>query len=118
MKLRKRLNGLNELDEFCLKAYESSSLYKEQMKKYHDQKIEKRDFFVGIWCFCSILGCFCFQANSSPNGLVPILITQLFPHGATELDNKEGASLKVNEQRIKIYQRHTIIKTIASKLSN
>ena len=27
------LTGLNELDEFCLKAYERSSLYKEKMKK-------------------------------------------------------------------------------------
>ena len=36
-----RLNGLNELDEFRLKAYESSALYKEKMKKYHDNKIEK-----------------------------------------------------------------------------
>ena len=36
-----RLNGLNELDEFCLKAYESSAIYKEKMKKYHDQRTEK-----------------------------------------------------------------------------
>ena len=34
-----RLNGLNEHDEFRLKAYESSALYKEKMKKYHDKKI-------------------------------------------------------------------------------
>ena len=34
-----QLNGLNELDEFCLQAYESSALYKEKMKKYHDLKI-------------------------------------------------------------------------------
>ena len=33
-----RLNMLNELDEFPLKAYESSALYK-KIKKYHDQKI-------------------------------------------------------------------------------
>ena len=39
--VEQRLTGLNELDEFCLKAYESSSIYKEKMKKYHDQKIEK-----------------------------------------------------------------------------
>ena len=32
------LTGLNELDEFRLKAYESSALYKENMKKYHDKK--------------------------------------------------------------------------------
>ena len=37
----KQLTGLNELDEFCLKAYESLSLYREKIKKYHDQKIEK-----------------------------------------------------------------------------
>ena len=36
-----RLTGFNELDEFRLKAYESSTLYKEKMKKYHDLKIEK-----------------------------------------------------------------------------
>ena len=28
-----RLNGLNELDEFRLKKYESSAIYKENMKK-------------------------------------------------------------------------------------
>ena len=33
-----RLNGLNELDEFRLKAYERSALYKEKMKKYHEKK--------------------------------------------------------------------------------
>jgi len=36
-----RINDLNALDEFRLKAYESSTLYKEKMKRYHDQRIEK-----------------------------------------------------------------------------
>ena len=36
-----RLNRLNKLDEFRLKEYESSTIYKQKMKKYHDQKIEK-----------------------------------------------------------------------------
>ena len=44
--VEQRLSGLNKLDEFRLEAYESSDLYKEKMKKYHDQKIEKRDFVV------------------------------------------------------------------------
>ena len=30
---KQRLNGLNELDQFRLEAYESSALYKEKMKK-------------------------------------------------------------------------------------
>ena len=36
-----RLTRLNKLDEFFLKAYESSALYKEKIKEYHDLKIEK-----------------------------------------------------------------------------
>ena len=44
---KQRLNGFNELDEFRLKTYARSALYKEKMKKYHDNKIVKRGFMVG-----------------------------------------------------------------------
>ena len=33
----------------------------------------------------------------------PYLITQVFPHGAFELETKEGMRFKVNGQQIKIY---------------
>ena len=33
----------------------------------------------------------------------PYLVTQLFPHGAVELETKEGVRFKVNGKRIKIY---------------
>ena len=36
----------------------------------------------------------------------PYLIIQLFPHGAVELETKEGVRFKVNEQQIKIYFGH------------
>ena len=36
----------------------------------------------------------------------PYLITQLFPHRAVELENKEGVWCMVNGQRIKIYLGH------------
>ena len=36
----------------------------------------------------------------------PYLVTQLFPHGAVELKNKEGVRFKVNGERIKIYFGH------------
>ena len=45
-----RLTGLNELDKFCLKAYESSALYKEKIKNYHES------LWLRIRCFYSILG--------------------------------------------------------------
>ena len=36
----------------------------------------------------------------------PYTVTQLFPHGAVELETKEGVRFKVNGQRIKIYLGH------------
>ena len=36
----------------------------------------------------------------------PYLVTQLFPHGAIELETKEGVRFKVNGQRINIYFGH------------
>ena len=36
----------------------------------------------------------------------PYLVTQLFPHGAVELETKEGERFKVNGQRIKLYFGH------------
>ena len=44
------------------------------------------------------------KLNSKWTG--PYLITQLFPHGAVELETEEGVRFKVNVQRIKSYFGH------------
>ena len=77
-----------------------------KMKKYHDQKIEKRNFFGwGFGVFVqSRLRLFPGKLKSKWTG--PYLITKLFPHGEIELENKEGVRFKVNGQRIKIYLGH------------
>ena len=62
------------------------------MKNYHDQKIEKHNFMVGDLVILFNSRLCCFRANSSPDGY---LITQLFPYGAVELENKEGVRFKV-----------------------
>lgn len=62
-----RGNDVNELDEYLLKICESLHLYKEKMKKYHDQRSKSMNFLWLIWCFYSILGCACFLASSSPS---------------------------------------------------
>ena len=54
--------------------------------------------------FNSRLGLFTGKLKSKWNG--PYLITQLFPHRAVELENKEGVPFKVNKQQIKIYLGH------------
>ena len=70
------------------------------------KKLKNESLWSGIWCFYSILGCACFRASSCSNGLVLYFVTQLFPHGAVELETKEGVRFKVNEQHIKIYFGH------------
>ena len=42
----KRLLDLNEIDEICLDALESTLLYKEKIKIWHDQRIPRREFKV------------------------------------------------------------------------
>ena len=76
------------------------------MKKYHDQKIEKRNFLVGdlVLLFNSRLRLFSGKLKSKWTG--PYLITQLFPRGAVELENKEGVRFKVNGRPNKIYLGH------------
>ena len=36
----------------------------------------------------------------------PYMVTQLFPHGAVELETKEGVRFNVNGQCVKIYFGH------------
>ncbi|XP_049406171.1 uncharacterized protein LOC125869774 [Solanum stenotomum] len=74
-----RLDQINEMDEFHLRAYERPALYKERMKLYHDKHIEKRSFTPGE------------------------LVTQVFQSGAIELENDKGEMFKANGQRIKAY---------------
>ena len=79
--MEQRLNGLNKPDEFRLKAYKSSSIYKDKTMKYHDQKIEKLEFAVGdlVLLFNSRLCLFPSKLKSKWMG--PFLITKVFPHG-------------------------------------
>ena len=57
-----------------------------------------------VLLFNSSLRLFPGKLKSKRTGLY--LITQVFPHGAVELETKEGVRFKVNGQRIKIYLRH------------
>ena len=89
-----------------MKAYECLSLYKEKMKKYHDQKIEKHDILVGDLVLFLDYKMRLFPGKLMSKWTGPYLITQLFLHGAVDLENKEGMRFKVTEQRIKIYLGH------------
>ena len=101
-----KLNGLNELDEFRLRAHESSVIYKEKMKKYHNKRIGKLEFAVCdlMVLLNSRLHLFPGKIKSKWTG--PFLITKVLSHKAVNFENKEGGKFRVNGQRIKIYLRH------------
>jgi hypothetical protein len=99
----KRLLDLNMLDEFRLQAYESAKLYKERTKRWHDKHIMRRDFEEGqkVLLFNSRLRLFPGKLRSRWSG--PYLVKKVFPHGAVEVENKDGHRFKVNGQRLKTY---------------
>ena len=99
-----RILQLHELEEFRNQAYENAKIYKEQTKKWHDQKIQKREFREGqlVLLFNSRLKLFQGKLRSRWSG--PFVINKVLPYGAIELKNeKNGDTFKVNGQRLKPY---------------
>ncbi|PIN25659.1 hypothetical protein CDL12_01598 [Handroanthus impetiginosus] len=86
----KRLLQLNKLDEFRLQAYENAKIYKEKTKRWHDKKIVERHFEPGqyVLLFNSRLKLFLGKLKSRWSG--PFRITEVFRHGAVELENKNS----------------------------
>ncbi|CAN6691336.1 unnamed protein product [Malus baccata var. baccata] len=101
---KQRKLQLNELDEIRNDAYESSRIYKEKSKAFHDKMILRKSFVIGqkVLLFNSRLRLFPGKPRSRWVG--PFVITNIFPHGAVEIQSaKTGYVFKVNELRLKPY---------------
>ncbi|XP_074290367.1 uncharacterized protein LOC141617091 [Silene latifolia] len=98
----KRLLDLNELEELRLNAYESSRIYKEKTKKFHDKAILKRDFKIGelVILFNSRFKLFSGKLKSKWSG--PFTVVRVFPYGLVEVTDGDQA-FKVNGQQLKHY---------------
>ncbi|XP_074267005.1 uncharacterized protein LOC141590306 [Silene latifolia] len=98
----KRLLDLNELEEFRLKAYESSRLYKERTKRFHDKAIIRREFKAGdlVLLFNSRFKLFSGKLKSKWSG--PFTVVRDFPYGSVEVTDGDQV-FKVNGQRLKHY---------------
>ncbi|XP_074299131.1 uncharacterized protein LOC141630165 [Silene latifolia] len=83
----KRLLDMNELEEFHLDAYESSRIYKEKTKKFHDKPILRREFKVGdlVLLFNSRFKLFSGKLKSKWSG--PFTVVRVFPHGSIEISD-------------------------------
>ncbi|XP_016549164.2 uncharacterized protein LOC107848977 [Capsicum annuum] len=98
-----KVNQLHELDEFRPKAYKSSVLYKEKMKRWHYAKILKREFYVGddVLLFNSRLKLFAEKLRSKWS--VSFMISNVYPSGAIELEDHAKKKFVVNGQLLKHY---------------
>ncbi|CAA7038864.1 unnamed protein product [Microthlaspi erraticum] len=98
----KRGFDLHELEEIRLDAYESSKIYKERTKAFHDKKIvPKSSRLENMRCF-STQELSCSLGSSSPSGRARLRLRTL-PYGAVTLLNQNGEEFTVNGHKLKPY---------------
>ena len=95
---------ISSLDEWRTQAYENAKLFKEKVKRWHDKRIQKREFKVREYVLLYNSRLDSLQENSSQNWEGPYFIEEVYRSGAIKINNVEGTNLKVvNGQRIKHY---------------
>jgi hypothetical protein len=100
----KRKLQMQELEEMRSQAYESSRLYKEKIKSYHDKRIVNKEFKPGqmVLLFNSRLKLFPGKLKSKWSG--PFKIHEVKPFGAVVLEDPMTKDRwTVNGQRLKLY---------------
>ena len=70
----KRLFDISSLDEWRTQAYENAKLFKEKVKRWHDKRIQKREFNVGDYVLLYNSRLRFFAGKLSLNGKVPMLL--------------------------------------------
>ena len=95
---------ISSLDEWRTQAYENAKLFKEKVKRWHDKRIQRREFKVGehVLLYNS---CFSFFAGKLLSKWEePYIIEEVYSSRAIKINNAEGTNPKVvNGQRIKHY---------------
>ena len=99
----KRLLQMNELEELRNEAYDNARIYKEKTKKWHDQKILRREFKEGekVLLYNSRLKLFPRKLKSRWSGPYRVITSTKFR--AITLKYESGSEFKVNGQRLKHY---------------
>ena len=100
----KRLFDISSLDEWRTQAYENAKLFKEKVKRWHDKRIQKREFKFGeyVLMFNSRFRFFAGKLLSKWKG--PYVIEEIYLSGAIKINNAEGTNPKVvNGQPIQHY---------------
>ena len=104
---KQRLLQMNELDELSRESYESSQIYKERLKMFHDNTIVWKTFepHQKVLLYSSRLHLFPGKLRSRWTG--SFVVKVVYPYVAVEIENPEnGKSFKVNGQRLKPFLEH------------
>ena len=103
MEKEERLLQLNELEELRNEAYDNARIYKEKTKKWHDQRILRKEFRAGdqVLLFNSRLRIFLGKLKSKWSRPYTVVSSTTF--GAVTLRTDAGEEFKVNGQRLKHY---------------
>ena len=98
-----RLLQLNELEELRNEAYDCARIYKDKTKKWHDQRILRKEFKAGdqVLLFNSRLRLFPGKLKSKWSG--PFTVVSSTQFWAVTLRNIKKEEFKVNGQRLKHY---------------
>ena len=99
---KQRLLQMNELDELWHESYESSRIYKERLKLFHDKTIVRKTFepYRKVLLYSSRLHMFPGKLHSRWTG--PFIVKVVHPYGAVEIENPEnGKTFKVNGHHLK-----------------
>ena len=98
-----RLLQLSELEELRNEAYDSATIYKDKIKKWHDQRILRKEFRAGekVLLFNSRLRLFPGKLKSKWGGPYTVVSNNTF--GTVTLRTDTGEEFRVNGQRLKHY---------------
>ena len=79
-------------------------MFKEKVKRWHDKRIQKREFNVGDYVLLYNSRLRFFVGKLLPKWEGPYIIEEVYCSGAIKINNAEGPNPKVvNGQRIKHY---------------
>ena len=93
----KRLLQMNELEELRNEAYDNVRIYKEKTKKWHDQRIMRKEFKVGelVLLYNSRIILFPGKLKSRWSG--PYTVIVITPFRVVTLKTNSGNEFKVND---------------------
>ena len=98
---KQRMLQMNELDELRHESYESSRIYKEKVKLFHDKNIVRKTFesHQKVLLYNSQLHIFLGKLRS--RWTRPFIVKIVHPYCIVEIENPENGKLfKVNGQRL------------------